>query len=124
MKRIYPLMLLMSLLSLSLISCKTRYIPAEIHHYHTSDSVRSERDTILIRDSVIVQLAGDTVVIREVREKERIREVASNKRRNDSIAPPKPISPTLYPTAKPTQEVPFFFYVVALLVIVIMIKNK
>lgn len=114
----------MSLLSLSFISCKTRYIPQEIHHYHTSDSVRSERDTILIRDSVIVQLAGDTVIIREVREKERIREVESNKRKNDSVPLPSPIPPTLYTTTKPTQEVPYFFYVVALLVIVIMIKNK
>lgn len=114
----------MSLLSLSLFSCKTRYIPTETHHYHISDSVHSERDTILIRDSVIVQLAGDTVVIREVREKERIREVELNKKSNDSISPPQPISQTLYPNSKPTQEVPFFFYVVALLVIVITIKNK
>lgn len=125
MMRIYLLlMLLMSLLSLSLVSCKTRYIPQEIHHYHNSDSVRSERDTILIRDSVVVYIAGDTVKIREVREKERIREVESKRRQNDSIPLPQQISPTLYTSPRPPQEVPIVIYVVALLVVVIMIKNK
>ncbi len=80
------------MMMMNLHSCGSRTIvqrvPVEYKHYLNKDSIRIERDTIRIIDSVIIDRTRDTVFIRQVREVEKRREVEVQKEKGDSIIPP------------------------------------
>lgn len=71
---------------MSLLSCKTRVIkPVEVPRYHERDSIRIERDTIRLVDSVHIERVQDTVFVNRVKYIDRVREVAVQTAKNDSI---------------------------------------
>lgn len=90
MQRIRPLLLVILLAALA--SCSTRRIVrtqvVEIPRYIHDSIVYIQRDTILQRDSVIVEVRGDTVRVRERSERTHTSNTDNTQRRSDSIAPP------------------------------------
>lgn len=43
-------------------SCATRYVP--VHHYHETERVKVERDSVHYTDTVRIAERGDTVLVR------------------------------------------------------------
>ncbi len=124
---------------MSLHSCGTRTIvqpvPVEYNHYDKRDSIRLERDTLILRDSVIIDRGKDTVVIREVREVERLRTVEVEKRKADSVVPPNfeklklpPLAPLVIDPPRSSLSNKILSYGIAafllLLILIIALKIK
>lgn len=97
--------LLLSLLALiSLVACKTRLVPVDVHHYHRDSVLYVQRDTILERDSVIIQQRGDTLYIRETSDRIQRSKGESVTHQADSIAPPRKATPILLEEPKPPPD--------------------
>lgn len=97
--------LLLSLLALlSLVACKTRLVPVDVHHYHRDSVLYMQRDTILERDSVIIQQRGDTLYIRETSDRIQRSKGESVTHQADSVALPHKAIPILLEEPKPPPE--------------------
>lgn len=79
-------LLLVSLLTL--VGCKTRIVPVDVHHYHRDSVATIQRDTILQVDSVIIKQVGDTIYIRETSDRLRATSESKSNHRVDSVPPP------------------------------------
>ena len=79
-------LLLVSLLTL--VGCKTRIVPVDVHHYHRDSVATIQRDTILQVDSVIIKQVGDTIYIRETSDRVRATSESKSNHRVDSVPPP------------------------------------
>lgn len=79
-------LLLVSLLTL--VGCKTRIVPVDVHHYHRDSVATIQRDTILQVDSVIIKQVGDTIYIRETSDRVRATRESKSNHRVDSVPPP------------------------------------
>lgn len=73
---------------LTLVGCKTRIVPVDVHHYHRDSVATIQRDTILQVDSVIIKQVGDTIYIRETSDRVRATSESKSNHRVDSVPPP------------------------------------
>ncbi|SUB76792.1 Uncharacterised protein [Porphyromonas endodontalis] len=73
---------------LTLVGCKTRIVPVDVHHYHRDSIATIQRDTILQVDSVIIKQVGDTIYIRETSDRVRATSESKSNHRVDSVPPP------------------------------------
>ena len=73
---------------LTLVGCKTRIVPVDVHHYHRDSVATIQRDTILQVDSVIIKQVGDTIYIRETSDRLRATSESKSNHRVDSVPPP------------------------------------
>lgn len=73
---------------LTLVGCKTRIVPVDVHHYHRDSVATIQRDTILQVDSVIIKQIGDTIYIRETSDRVRATSESKSNHRVDSVPPP------------------------------------
>lgn len=73
---------------LTLVGCKTRIVPVDVHHYHRDSVATIQRDTILQIDSVIIKQVGDTIYIRETSDRVRATSESKSNHRVDSVPPP------------------------------------
>lgn len=72
----------------TLVGCKTRIVPVDVHHYHRDSVATIQRDTILQVDSVIIKQVGDTIYIRETSDRVRATSESMSNHRVDSVPPP------------------------------------
>lgn len=72
----------------TLVGCKTRIVPVDVHHYHRDSVATIQRDTILQVDSVIIKQVGDTIYIRETSDRVRATSESKSNHRVDSVPPP------------------------------------
>lgn len=73
---------------LTIVGCKTRIVPVDVHHYHRDSIATIQRDTILQVDSVIIKQVGDTIYIRETSDRVRATSESKSNHRVDSVPPP------------------------------------
>ena len=73
---------------LTLVGCKARIVPVDVHHYHSDSIATIQRDTILQVDSVIIKQVGDTIYIRETSDRIRATSESKSSYRVDSVPPP------------------------------------
>ena len=73
---------------LTLVGCKARIVPVDVHHYHRDSIATIQRDTILQVDSVIIKQVGDTIYIRETSDRIRATSESKSSYRVDSVPPP------------------------------------
>ena len=72
----------------TLVGCKTRIVPVDVHHYHRDSVATIQRDTILQVDSVVIKQVGDTIYIRETSDRVRATSESKSNHRVDSVPPP------------------------------------
>lgn len=108
------------LLLMSLLSCRTRVIkPVEVPRYHERDSVRIERDTIRLTDSVRIERVQDTVFVNRVRYVDRVREVAVQTKKNDSIPTIELPEIVVEKPPAPKRSNPIIYVIIAVIVYLI-----
>lgn len=73
---------------LTLVGCKARIVPVDVHHYHRDSVATIQRDTILRVDSVIIKQIGDTIYIRETSDRVRATSESKSNHQVDSVPPP------------------------------------
>ncbi len=73
-------------------SCAPRYLP--VHHYHETERVKVERDSIHYTDTVRVAARGDTIFLEVVKWRTRYKTVTDTIVKVDTVQlPPRLISP-------------------------------
>ena len=77
---------------LTLVGCKTRIVPVDVHHYHRDSVATIQRDTILQLDSVIIRQVGDTIYIRETSDRVRATSESKSNHQVDSVPPPPSVA--------------------------------
>lgn len=101
---------------MSLLSCKTRVLtPVEVHHYHEKDSIRIERDTIRLIDSVHIERVQDTVFVNRIKYLDRVREVAVQTQKNDSVPAVKLPEIVVEPPLKKSSKSIFLYLAIAVI---------
>lgn len=119
-------MILALLLSMtSLLSCRARVVPPiEVHHYHTNDSIRVERDTIKQVDTVRIERRNDTVYIDKIRYVDRVREVTLKTQKADSVPlPPLPAMPAPEERKPPITHTAFFALIACFALALLLIRQ-
>lgn len=75
----------------TLVSCAPKYLP--LHHYHETERVKVERDSVHYTDTVHIAERGDTVLIEVVKWRTRYKVATDTLIRVDTIQlPPKLIT--------------------------------
>lgn len=72
--------------------CATRYVP--VHHYHETERIKVERDSIYNSDTVRIAERGDTVLVEVVKWRTRYKTATDTLIRVDTVQlPPEIVAP-------------------------------
>ena len=83
----------------TVVGCAPRYIP--VHHYHETERVKVERDSVYNSDTVRIAERGDTVLMEVVKWRTRYKSKTDTLIRVDTVQlPPQPIAKSQEPRAK------------------------
>lgn len=95
----------------TLASCAPRYVP--VHHYHETERVKVERDSVHYTDTVRIAERGDTVLVEVVKWRTRYKTATDTLVKVDTIQ----IPPQLL--AQPEKKrIPWLAYIVTTIFIV------
>ena len=97
-EHLVPLIITLILIAFLLCGCKTRYLPAETSRTEREYIERWLRDSIYIKDSIVINKAGDTVFVEKYKYLYRDKFVRDSIFRTDSIYIEKP-----YPVEVPKE---------------------
>lgn len=75
--------------SASLTACTPRIVP--VHHYHETERIKVERDSVTLSDTVRIAERGDTVLVEVVKWRTRYRTTTDTLRRVDTVQLPAQI---------------------------------
>lgn len=73
-------------LSASVTACTPRIVP--VHHYHETERIKVERDSVTLSDTVRIAERGDTVLVEVVKWRTRYRTTTDTLRRVDTVQLP------------------------------------
>lgn len=79
--------------------CATRYVP--VHHYHETERVKVERDSIYNSDTVRIAERGDTVLVEVIKWRTRYKSKTDTLIKVDTVQLPPEIVTKIAPEPKP-----------------------